>query len=190
MKLFGLLGALFLSPIAFERRGAFQNAPCRFENNLLIDQNGTPVHRRSTWAALLVAVLQEGGSGWIQRGVREFAGRKEQWLPGLSGVPGNSWGFDRPDPGAWEGCSTEWQEHRRAQALRGQVQDQARPERLTGSAPAFSGIVTEGNPFGQAKFVDAHPFKSKHPIEGAHGIMTPFLRACANGDAIVLENTH
>ena len=164
MNVFGFLGALFLSLTAFEFAGAFQNAPCRFENNRLIDQNGTPVHRRSTWAALLVAVLQEGGSGWIQRAVWESASCGKQWLPGLAGVPGSERGFDWSDYGAWEGCSTEWQEHRRAQALRGQVQNQARLERLTGSAPAFSRIVTEGNPFGRAKFVDTHPFKGKHAV--------------------------
>ena len=58
MTFFAFLGALSLSVLAFELLNIFQNAFSTFGGNRLMNfQSQTPVKRRSTWDALLVAVL-------------------------------------------------------------------------------------------------------------------------------------
>lgn len=56
MTFFAFLGALSLSVLAFELLSAFQNAFSAFGSNRLIN-NHSAITRRSTWDALLVAVL-------------------------------------------------------------------------------------------------------------------------------------
>ena len=57
MTFFAFLGALALSVLAFELVSAFQGAVSLFGSNRLISTGTSPVQRRSTWDALLVAVL-------------------------------------------------------------------------------------------------------------------------------------
>ncbi len=58
MTLLVFLGALSLSVLAFELLSTFQNAVSLFGNNRLMSlSTGAPKKRRSTWEALLVAVL-------------------------------------------------------------------------------------------------------------------------------------
>jgi hypothetical protein len=57
MTFFAFLGALALSVLAFELVNAFQGAVSLFGSNRLISTGTSPVQRRSTWDALLVAVL-------------------------------------------------------------------------------------------------------------------------------------
>jgi Flp pilus assembly protein TadB len=56
MTFFAFLGALSLSVVAFELLSVFQNAFSVFGSNRLI-QNQSTIARRSTWDALLVAIL-------------------------------------------------------------------------------------------------------------------------------------
>lgn len=58
MTFFAFLGALSLSVLGFEILSAFQNAFSTFGSNRLMNIGATaPVARRSTWDALLVAIL-------------------------------------------------------------------------------------------------------------------------------------
>lgn len=58
MTFFAFLGALSLSVLAFELLNVFQNAFSTFGGNRLMNfQSQTPIKRRSTWEALLIAVL-------------------------------------------------------------------------------------------------------------------------------------
>ena len=58
MTFFAFLGALSLSVLAFELLNVFQNAFSTFGGNRLMNfQSQTPVKRRSTWEALLIAIL-------------------------------------------------------------------------------------------------------------------------------------
>jgi len=58
MTFFAFLGALSLSVLAFELMSIFQNAFSIFGNNRLMNISATaPSARRSTWEALLVAIL-------------------------------------------------------------------------------------------------------------------------------------
>jgi len=58
MTFFAFLGALSLSLLAFELMNVFQSAFNAFGSNRLMNfQSQTPIKRRSTWEALLVAVL-------------------------------------------------------------------------------------------------------------------------------------
>ena len=56
MTFFAFLGALSLSVLGFELLSAFQNAFRGFGSNRLINSHST-IARRSTWDALLVAIL-------------------------------------------------------------------------------------------------------------------------------------
>jgi len=58
MTFLAFLGALSLSVLAFELMSVFQSAFSTFGGNRLMNsQSSTPVKRRSTWEALLVAIL-------------------------------------------------------------------------------------------------------------------------------------
>jgi Flp pilus assembly protein TadB len=57
MTFFAFLGALALSVLAFELVSAFQGAISLFGSNRLISTGAASTQRRSTWEALLVAVL-------------------------------------------------------------------------------------------------------------------------------------
>jgi Flp pilus assembly protein TadB len=57
MTFFAFLGALSLSVLAFELISAFQGAISLFRSNRLISTGSATAQRRSTWEALLVAVL-------------------------------------------------------------------------------------------------------------------------------------
>ncbi len=57
MTLFAFLGALSLSVLAFELLNVFQNAFSTFGSNRLLNVNSPVTARRSTWVALLVAIL-------------------------------------------------------------------------------------------------------------------------------------
>jgi Flp pilus assembly protein TadB len=57
MTFFAFLGALALSVLAFELISAFQGAISLFGSNRLISSGTAATQRRSTWEALLVAVL-------------------------------------------------------------------------------------------------------------------------------------
>jgi len=58
MTILTFLGALSLSVLAFELLNVFQNAFSAFGGNRLMNfQAQTPIKRRSTWAALLIAIL-------------------------------------------------------------------------------------------------------------------------------------
>jgi hypothetical protein len=57
MTLLAFLGALSLSVLAFELSSVFQNAFSMFGGNRLMNFNAPASARRSTWEALLVAVL-------------------------------------------------------------------------------------------------------------------------------------
>jgi hypothetical protein len=57
MTFFAFLGALSLSVLAFELISAFQGAMSTFGTNRLIRTGAAPTQRRSTWEALLLAVL-------------------------------------------------------------------------------------------------------------------------------------
>ena len=57
MTFFAFLGALALSVLAFELISAFQGAVSLFGSNRLISTSTATAQRRSTWEALLVAVL-------------------------------------------------------------------------------------------------------------------------------------
>jgi len=57
MTFFAFLGALSLSVLAFELISAFQGAVSLFGSNRLISMGTASAQRRSTWEALLVAVL-------------------------------------------------------------------------------------------------------------------------------------
>jgi hypothetical protein len=57
MTFFAFLGALSLSVLAFELMNAFQGAVSLFGSNRLIGTGTASTQRRSTWEALLVAVL-------------------------------------------------------------------------------------------------------------------------------------
>jgi hypothetical protein len=58
MTFFAFLGALSLSVLAFELMSVFQSAFSTFGGNRLVNfQPSTPTKRRSTWEALLVAIL-------------------------------------------------------------------------------------------------------------------------------------
>jgi hypothetical protein len=57
MTFFAFLGALALSVLAFELMNAFQGAVSLFGSNRLIRTGATSTQGRSTWEALLVAVL-------------------------------------------------------------------------------------------------------------------------------------
>ena len=57
MTFFAFLGALSLSVLAFELISAFQGAVSLFGSNRLISTGTASTQRRSTWEALLVAVL-------------------------------------------------------------------------------------------------------------------------------------
>ncbi|MBI5954876.1 MAG: hypothetical protein HY865_24720 [Chloroflexi bacterium] len=58
MTFFAFLGALSLSVLAFEMMSVFQSAFSTFGGNRLMNfQSSTPTKRRSTWEALLVAIL-------------------------------------------------------------------------------------------------------------------------------------
>ena len=57
MTFFAFLGALSLSVLAFELLSVFQNAFSTFGSNRLMSTSSTTTARRSTWAALLVAIL-------------------------------------------------------------------------------------------------------------------------------------
>ncbi len=60
MTFFAFLGALSLSVLAFELMSVFQSAFSTFGSNRLMNiQTSTSVKRRSTWEALLVAILPE-----------------------------------------------------------------------------------------------------------------------------------
>ena len=58
MTFFAFLGALSLSVLAFEMMSVFQTAFSTFGGNRLMNFQATnPIKRRSTWEALLVAIL-------------------------------------------------------------------------------------------------------------------------------------
>jgi len=57
MTFFAFLGALSLSVLVFELMNAFQGAVSLFGSNRLISTDTATTQRRSTWEALLVAVL-------------------------------------------------------------------------------------------------------------------------------------
>jgi hypothetical protein len=58
MTFFAFLGALSLSVLAFELLNVFQSAFSTFGGNRLMNfQSQTPIKRRSTWEALLIAIL-------------------------------------------------------------------------------------------------------------------------------------
>jgi hypothetical protein len=57
MRFLAFIGALSLSVLAFELGSAFQGAASPFGNNRLIKTNALPAKRRSTWEALLLAIL-------------------------------------------------------------------------------------------------------------------------------------
>ena len=57
MTFFAFLGALSLSVLAYELMNAFQGAVSLFGSNRLISTGTASTQRRSTWEALLVAVL-------------------------------------------------------------------------------------------------------------------------------------
>jgi hypothetical protein len=57
MTFFAFLGALSLSVLAFELMNAFQGAVSLFGSNRLISTGTATVQQRSTWEAMLVAVL-------------------------------------------------------------------------------------------------------------------------------------
>src|SRR5512133_2309158 len=57
MTFFAFLGALSLSVLAFELLSVFQNAFSTFGSNRLMSMSSAPTARRSTWTALLVAIL-------------------------------------------------------------------------------------------------------------------------------------
>ncbi|HKJ37727.1 MAG TPA: hypothetical protein VJ972_03050 [Anaerolineales bacterium] len=58
MTFFAFLGALSLSLLAFELMSVFQSAFSTFGGNRLMSvPSSTPIERRSTWEALLVAIL-------------------------------------------------------------------------------------------------------------------------------------
>jgi hypothetical protein len=57
MTFFAFLGALSLSVLGFELMNTFQNAFAVFGSNRLVSMGSSALARRSTWAALLVAIL-------------------------------------------------------------------------------------------------------------------------------------
>lgn len=57
MTFLAFLGALSLSVLAFEILSVFQNAFSTFGSNRLMNTTSSPTSRRTTWEALLVAIL-------------------------------------------------------------------------------------------------------------------------------------